>query len=117
MHVLLLPLLDSLRFFEAAARHQGFARAAAELHVSAAAVAHRVRLLECGPPQPGVVDDEPAGACRCSTASARHVAACATIAGRPVLWPGGDPQRTNPARTADPRPAPPVGGELVRTRG
>ena len=37
MHVLLLPPLDSLRFFEAAARHQGFARAAAELHVSAAA--------------------------------------------------------------------------------
>ena len=44
--MLLLPPLDSLRFFEAAARHQGFARAAAELHVSAAAVAHRVRMLE-----------------------------------------------------------------------
>ena len=46
MHVLLLPPLDSLRFFEAAARHQSFARAAAELHVTASAVAHRVRMLE-----------------------------------------------------------------------
>ena len=30
LHVLLLPPLDSLRFFEAAARHQSFARAAAQ---------------------------------------------------------------------------------------
>ena len=44
--MLLLPPLDSLRFFEAAARHQSFARAAAELHVTASAVAHRVRMLE-----------------------------------------------------------------------
>ena len=44
LHVLLLPPLDSLRFFEAAARHQSFARAAAELHVTASAVAHRVRI-------------------------------------------------------------------------
>ena len=96
--------------FEAAARHQGFARAAAELHVSAAAVAHRVRLLECGRPQPRVVDDEPAGTCRCSTASARHVAACATIAGRPVLWPGA----ILSAQTGGVRPSPAVG--IVRAR-
>ena len=44
--MLLLPPLDSLRFFEAAARHQGFARAAEELGVTPAAVAHRVRMLE-----------------------------------------------------------------------
>ena len=41
-----LPPLDSLRFFEAAARHQSFARAAAELGVTPAAVAHRIRTLE-----------------------------------------------------------------------
>ena len=44
--MLLLPPLDSLRFFEAAARHQSFARGAAELGVTSAAVGHRVRLLE-----------------------------------------------------------------------
>ena len=44
--MLLLPPLESLRFFEAAARHQSFARAAAELGVTPAAVAHRVRTLE-----------------------------------------------------------------------
>ena len=44
--MLLLPPLDSLRFFEAAARLQGFARAAEELEVTPAAVAHRVRMLE-----------------------------------------------------------------------
>ena len=44
--MLLLPPLDSLRFFEAAARHQSFARAAEELGVTPAAVAHRVRMLE-----------------------------------------------------------------------
>ena len=42
----LLPPLDSLRFFEAAARHQSFARAATELGFTAAAVGHHVRLLE-----------------------------------------------------------------------
>ena len=41
-----LPPLESLRFFEAAARHQSFARAAGELGVTAAAVAHRIRTLE-----------------------------------------------------------------------
>ena len=44
--MLLLPPLESLRFFEVAARHQSFARAAAELGVTATAVAHRIRTLE-----------------------------------------------------------------------
>ena len=44
--MLLLPPLDSLRFFEAAARHQSFARAAEELGVTSAAVAYRVSMLE-----------------------------------------------------------------------
>ena len=44
--MLLLPPLESLRFFEAAARQQSFTRGAEELGVTAAAVAHRVRLLE-----------------------------------------------------------------------
>lgn len=42
----LLPPLECLRFFDAAARHQSFVRAAEELHVTAAAVAHRVKMLE-----------------------------------------------------------------------
>ena len=41
-----LPPLDSLRFFDAAARHQSFVRAAEELDVTPAAVAHRIRTLE-----------------------------------------------------------------------
>ena len=41
-----LPPLDSLRFFEAAARHQSFVLAGKELEVTAAAVAHRIRTLE-----------------------------------------------------------------------
>ena len=41
-----LPPLDCLRFFEAAARHQSFAHASKELGVTAAAVAHRIRMLE-----------------------------------------------------------------------
>lgn len=41
-----LPPLDCLRFFEAAARHQNFVRAAEELGVTPAAVAHRIRMLE-----------------------------------------------------------------------
>ena len=44
--MLLLPPLESLRFFEAAARQQSFARAAEESGVTRAAVARRVRLLE-----------------------------------------------------------------------
>ena len=44
--MLLLPPLESLRFFEAAARHESFARAGKELGVTAAAVAHRIRTLE-----------------------------------------------------------------------
>ena len=41
-----LPPLESLRFFEAAARHQSFSLAGGELGVTAAAVAHRIRTLE-----------------------------------------------------------------------
>ncbi|MDF2696622.1 MAG: LysR family transcriptional regulator [Labilithrix sp.] len=41
-----LPSLSALRAFEAAARHQSFKRAAAELHVTPTAVSHQIRLLE-----------------------------------------------------------------------
>ena len=41
-----LPPLNGLRAFEMAARHENFARAAAELNLSQAAVSHRVRALE-----------------------------------------------------------------------
>jgi LysR family glycine cleavage system transcriptional activator/LysR family transcriptional regulator of beta-lactamase len=41
-----LPPLNALRAFEAAARHGGFAAAAAELHVSASAISRFVKLLE-----------------------------------------------------------------------
>ena len=41
--MLLLPPLDSLRFFEAAARHQGYVAAAEELGVSPALIAARGR--------------------------------------------------------------------------
>src|SRR3546814_12798437 len=41
-----LPPLNALRAFEAAARHESFARAAAELHITRTAVSHQVRLLE-----------------------------------------------------------------------
>lgn len=41
-----LPPLNPLRAFEAAARHESFNRAAAELHVTASAVSHQVRALE-----------------------------------------------------------------------
>ena len=47
--MLLLPPLDSLRFFEAAARHQSFARAGEELSVTPASVAHRIGMLEKHP--------------------------------------------------------------------
>ena len=40
------PPLNSLRTFEAAARHESFARAADELHVTAAAVSQQIRALE-----------------------------------------------------------------------
>ena len=43
---LLLPPLECLRFFDAAARHQSFARAATELQVTPAAVAYRIKMLE-----------------------------------------------------------------------
>ena len=42
----LLPPLECLRYFEAASRHQSFTRAAEELGVTSAAVAHRIRMLE-----------------------------------------------------------------------
>lgn len=41
-----LPSLTALRAFEAAARHLSFARAAAELHVTPAAVSQQIKLLE-----------------------------------------------------------------------
>jgi LysR family transcriptional regulator, glycine cleavage system transcriptional activator len=41
-----LPPLNALRAFEAAARHESFARAAAELHITRTAVSHQVRHLE-----------------------------------------------------------------------
>ena len=41
-----LPPLNALRVFEAAARHLSFTRAAAELHVTQAAVSHQVKALE-----------------------------------------------------------------------
>ena len=41
-----LPPLECLRFFDAAARHQNFVRAASELNVTSAAVAYRVKMLE-----------------------------------------------------------------------
>jgi LysR family glycine cleavage system transcriptional activator len=40
------PTLNALRAFEAAARHQSFARAAKELHVTPAAVSQQMRALE-----------------------------------------------------------------------
>ena len=44
--VIPLPPLDCLRFFEAAARHRSFVRAAEELGVTPPAIAHRIRMLE-----------------------------------------------------------------------
>jgi len=41
-----LPSLNALRAFETAARHQSFARAAAELHVTEGAISRHVKLLE-----------------------------------------------------------------------
>lgn len=41
-----MPSLNALRAFEAAARHESFVKAAAELNVTAAAVAQQVRALE-----------------------------------------------------------------------
>jgi LysR family glycine cleavage system transcriptional activator len=41
-----LPPLNSLRAFEATARHLSFSRAAAELHVTPAALSHQIRGLE-----------------------------------------------------------------------
>src|SRR5260221_8974853 len=41
-----LPSLDALRVFEVAARHASFTRAAEELHVTQAAISHRIQALE-----------------------------------------------------------------------
>ena len=41
-----LPPLNSLRAFEAAARHLSFVRAAEELHVTPAAISQQIKLLE-----------------------------------------------------------------------
>ena len=41
-----LPPLECLRFFEAAGRRESFTKAAEELHVTPAAVAHRIKVLE-----------------------------------------------------------------------
>jgi LysR family glycine cleavage system transcriptional activator len=41
-----LPPLNALRVFEAAARHGSFLRAAAELHITPAAVSHQIKTLE-----------------------------------------------------------------------
>jgi LysR family glycine cleavage system transcriptional activator len=46
MSIRRLPPLNALRAFEAAARHGNFSRAAAELHVTHAAISHQVRALE-----------------------------------------------------------------------
>ncbi len=41
-----MPQLNSLRAFEAAARHLSFTKAAEELHVTPAAISHQIRALE-----------------------------------------------------------------------
>ena len=41
-----LPMLNALRTFEAAARHESFSRAADELFVTHGAVSHQIRALE-----------------------------------------------------------------------
>ena len=41
-----LPPLNSLRAFEAAARHLSFTKAANELHVTPAAISHQIKALE-----------------------------------------------------------------------
>jgi LysR family glycine cleavage system transcriptional activator len=43
-----IPPLNSVRAFEAVARHQSFSAAANELSVTVAAVSHQVRQLEDG---------------------------------------------------------------------
>ncbi len=47
-----LPPLTALRAFEAAARHMSFARAAAELNVTPAALSYQIKALEADLGQP-----------------------------------------------------------------
>jgi LysR family transcriptional regulator, glycine cleavage system transcriptional activator len=42
----MLPSLNGLRAFDAAARHLSFTRAAAELNVTQTAISHQIRRLE-----------------------------------------------------------------------
>jgi LysR family transcriptional regulator, glycine cleavage system transcriptional activator len=42
----MLPSLNGLRAFEAAARHMSFTRATNELHVTQTAISHQIRRLE-----------------------------------------------------------------------
>lgn len=67
-----LPPLDSLRVFEAAARHGAFAKAAEELHLTASAVSHRMAALEAAL---GVALFERRGRRVAPTASGRDYAA------------------------------------------
>jgi len=46
LSAMLLPSLNGLRAFEAAARHMSFTRAAAELNVTQTAISHQIRRLE-----------------------------------------------------------------------
>jgi LysR family transcriptional regulator, glycine cleavage system transcriptional activator len=46
MSAMLLPSLNGLRAFEAAARHMSFTRAASELNVTQTAISHQIRRLE-----------------------------------------------------------------------
>ncbi|CAJ3848733.1 DNA-binding transcriptional activator GcvA [Burkholderia pseudomallei] len=60
MNIHRLPMLNALRVFEAAARHESFSRAADELSVTHGAVSHQMRALEA---ELGVP------LCSCATAS------------------------------------------------
>ena len=99
--MLLLPPLDSLRFFEAAARHQGFARAAEELGVTPAAVAIEIETNHRGVDPDSCRSAAPpcwrraAGRASQPTSAAGH---CSTI------WDGTPTGRTgSPARASPPR--------------
>ena len=67
-----LPPLDCLRFFESAARHRSFVRAAEELGVTPPAVGHRIRMLESHLGEGASSSSEGAAACT-STAGAAPI--------------------------------------------